>query len=108
MCEFLVLARNGKAFKKDDIIAVNDDGFKWGTKEGPPTFRLVKIPGMSREEGLKYCEPLYQNKDTKVKASKIELLADDRRELSESSRYKIDSRGEIIDKFDGKKVRKLR
>jgi len=52
-----------------DVIVVRPDGHKWGTKECPPDYVVVKIPEMSYEEAKKYEESLCEDfieKDGKV------------------------------------------
>jgi hypothetical protein len=43
-----------------DVIVVRPDGHKWGTKECPPDYVVVKIPEMSYEEARKYEESLHE------------------------------------------------
>jgi hypothetical protein len=66
MCEFLVKAIDathkdpekdrGGCYKRGDPICCLPDGSEWGKHDGPPLAEIIKFPGMSVEEGLKYVE----------------------------------------------------
>jgi len=43
-------------YKAGDPIECLADGAEWGTKDGPPLAYIVKIPGMTVEEGRRYLE----------------------------------------------------
>jgi hypothetical protein len=55
MCELLVrvVAKTqadprlaAQCSKPGDVIAIVDDGHQWGTDEGAPTYRVVRVPGV--------------------------------------------------------------
>ncbi len=51
MAEILVLAReDAPSYDPGDIIMVRPDGWKWGKKEGPPLFKVIRVPGVAVEE----------------------------------------------------------
>jgi len=60
MAEFLIKAIDAThpdpdtdeqgCYKKGDIVVVMPDGHEWGGKEGPPTFVIVKVPGVTVEQ----------------------------------------------------------
>ena len=57
MAEFLVKAKpswNGKGKEVGDIVVVRPDGWKWGNKECPPDYIIVKLPSMSFEDAKEY------------------------------------------------------
>jgi len=57
MCELLVYAADDKSprsYARGDVVTICPDGWEWGRKEGPPTFRVIRVPGASAQE----CEPL--------------------------------------------------
>jgi len=37
-------------YKRGDIVFVAQDGHEWGRMEGPPRFRVVKMPGVAVED----------------------------------------------------------
>jgi hypothetical protein len=37
-------------------VVVMPDGHEWGRLEGPPSFVIIKVPGLSVEEGRQYLE----------------------------------------------------
>lgn len=43
---------------KGSPIVVKPDGWKWGKKECPPNFIIIKLPGVTVEKCLKYIESL--------------------------------------------------
>lgn len=55
MCELLVRIvdkisddpyNNAKLTKSGDVIVICDDGHEWGRAEGPPTYRVIRVPGV--------------------------------------------------------------
>jgi hypothetical protein len=55
MAELLVMAQDPpvphpRAFTKGMVVDIKDDGHKWGTEEKPPLFRVIKVPGVRKEE----------------------------------------------------------
>lgn len=55
--EFLVIADTKNSGDKYDIgnpVSIRPDGWQWGRLEGPPTFIVVRCPGMSVKEARKY------------------------------------------------------
>jgi hypothetical protein len=55
MAELLVMAQDPpishpRAFTKGMVVDIKDDGHIWGTEERPPLFRVIKIPGVPKEE----------------------------------------------------------
>lgn len=36
------------------IVTVQEDGHEWGSKEGPPKFYILKIPGISKDDAQEY------------------------------------------------------
>jgi len=46
-----------KNWHRGDLIAVQNDGFVWGTKECAPLFTLVIVIGKDRSELKKYITP---------------------------------------------------
>lgn len=43
------------AYKRGDLVVVQEDGHAWGKKEGPPRFVILKIPGVSAARVRAYC-----------------------------------------------------
>lgn len=43
--------------KRFDVVTVQEDGWLWGKKERPPTYLIVKVPGVTVEEALFLMEP---------------------------------------------------
>lgn len=39
-----------QSYKTGDVVSVEDDGFAWGSKEGPPKFQVVKFPGQPKAD----------------------------------------------------------
>jgi hypothetical protein len=67
MCEYLIrrtdaLSRNqpdvAGQHRPGDITRCEEDGFGWGSKEDPPNFSVVKVPGVSKADGEVYAGPL--------------------------------------------------
>lgn len=63
MAELLILARDAEAVKdkhkdngwtKGDVVAVMPDGHRWGKRECPPRFYIVKVPGADVKEFADY------------------------------------------------------
>jgi len=55
MAELLVMAQDPpvphpRAFTKGMVVDIKDDGHIWGTEERPPLFRVIKIPGVPKED----------------------------------------------------------
>jgi hypothetical protein len=55
MAELLVMAQDPpiphpRAFTKGMVVDIKDDGHRWGTEEKPPLFRVVKVPGVLKED----------------------------------------------------------
>jgi len=55
MAELLVMAQDPpiphpRAFTKGMVVDIKDDGHKWGAEEKPPLFRVIKVPGVPKEE----------------------------------------------------------
>lgn len=55
MCELLVRIvdkisddpyNNAKLTKSGDVIVICDDGHEWGRAEGPPMYRVIRVPGV--------------------------------------------------------------
>lgn len=65
------------AWKKGHVIAVMEDGHKWGKEECLPKFHIIKLPDVKVEEVQKYME------------SKHDLFDKERRQI-EIRKYKID------------------
>lgn len=65
MCEMLIKATDNThpdphcnechCWKTDDIVVVMEDGHIWGSKEGPPKFYIVSLPGVPKEDVMQYC-----------------------------------------------------
>jgi hypothetical protein len=45
------------SYKRGMPVVVMPDGHQWGTKEGPPLFVVIKIPGVPVAKIRKYIEP---------------------------------------------------
>jgi len=55
MAELLVMAQDPpiphpRAFTKGMVVDIKDDGHRWGTEEKPPLFRVIKVPGVPKED----------------------------------------------------------
>jgi hypothetical protein len=55
MAELLIMAQDPpiphpRAFTKGMVVDIKDDGHKWGTEEKPPLFRVIKVPGVPKED----------------------------------------------------------
>ena len=55
MAELLIMNQDPpiddpKAMKKGYVVDIKDDGHKWGKEEKPPLFRVIKVPGVPKEE----------------------------------------------------------
>lgn len=62
MAELLIMAKatqskNPGAYKRGDVVVVMEDGHKWGREERPPTFAIVRIPGVPAEKLRDLLEP---------------------------------------------------
>ena len=59
MCEFLVKAQDNpgdeRQAKTGDVIVCMPDGHQWGSGEALPDFEVVKMPGMTVEQGVLLC-----------------------------------------------------
>lgn len=40
-----------------DLISVQNEGFQWGSKEGPPLFVLVEVTGKDKSDLVQYLGP---------------------------------------------------
>ena len=59
--EFLVITKDSGHWsnaKKDDIIAVREDGYKWSDKEKSGLFKIIKRPDIKYIDAKKYEESL--------------------------------------------------
>lgn len=65
-------------YKIGDIVAVQPDGHPWGGCECLPTFLVVRIPGLSLEDALRYTEP------------RVLSVTADGPEIIERRRFKLD------------------
>jgi hypothetical protein len=84
-------------YKRGDVVVVMPDGHVWGRQEGPPTFCVVKVPGLSVEDARKYTEPQVEQRMTNLAGLQPTMVT---RRLH---RLKIDAlttaaRAEIADK----------
>lgn len=52
-------AKEARGWRKDDVVAVREDGWPWTDKE-KSVFSLVKIPGLSVARLSKFCIPQYE------------------------------------------------
>jgi hypothetical protein len=43
-------------WKKNDIVVIMEDGHPWGSKEGPPKFYVVSLPGIPKANVMPYCQ----------------------------------------------------
>lgn len=75
MAEFLVLAADapvpdgpGKWYAAR-IVTVQEDGYEWGGKEGPPKFGIIKVPGVSKADAEQYLETWRHNTSISIVAS---------------------------------------
>lgn len=57
------LKEYGRRLVKGNPIVVRPDGWKWGKRERPPDFVVIKVPDMSVKEAVGY---LVDAKDTSV------------------------------------------
>lgn len=69
MAELLVKAKDNPGddtqYKVGDVVVVQEDGWEWGTLEGPPDFNIIKVPGLSVED-VKFSTSIeYQNDKVK-------------------------------------------
>ena len=89
MCEILVKAidhvhpdpvkdRRG-AYKRGDPVLVMPDGHEWGNEERLPRFIVLKIPGLSVEEGNKYTEPEFMDTIINPEVGDIDLIVTEKR-----------------------------
>ena len=72
--EFLVIQKSGSHYthaKANDIIAIKEDGHKWGKKECLPLFKVIKKPGMTLDEAKKYEESLMEEVDVVVDSKTV-------------------------------------
>lgn len=71
---------------KGNPIIVKPDGWKWGKRECPPDFVVLKIPGLSVEEADKYTIAAFDYLKEKDELGRFPLLA--------KKRYQFDT-GEV-------------
>ena len=55
MAELLVMAHDPpvphpRAFTKGMVVDIKNDGHSWGREEKPPLFRVIKVPGVPKED----------------------------------------------------------
>lgn len=83
-------------YKKGDIVVVMEDGHRWGKKEGPPNFVIVKIPGVSVEAARKYIEAHTDTADplnpVALARRKYTIRVDD---MPASAKEQIAKKGEV-------------
>jgi len=104
MCELLIKTvdathpdpkiDSSSCFKKNDVIAVKEDGFSWGASErNSSIFSIVKMPGIpaSQMEYLlnRNIEPLPNSAAMKISALRKELTKKERKTLN-CRRFSID------------------
>jgi len=53
-------------YKKGDLVLVMPDDHRWGLKEGPPKFVIVKVPGIARETVFQYLTSWKRHVDFEV------------------------------------------
>lgn len=106
--ELLVMAESGSHWshaKKGDVVAVREDGHKWGKKECLPLFVVVKVPDMTVEEARIYEEQLTEEVEEEFEGetfTRQEVIRDrkyslpetliDEVKTSKSSEKKIESK----------------
>ena len=47
--------------KKYDILTAKDNGFSWGAAEFWPTFLIISIPGLSKDDAMLYGLPFMED-----------------------------------------------
>ena len=89
MAEFLIKAVDATipdptkdragCYKRGDVVVVMPNGHEWGKEEGPPSFIILKIPGLSVTVARKYLESEYVlgDKNKLARRRRYRLRVDD-------------------------------
>lgn len=59
MARFLIKpddSPNNGVWKGATFVRVEEDGYEWGNKEGPPNFYRINVPGVAKEDAVQYLE----------------------------------------------------
>jgi len=112
MSEILVKAIDAKhadpdkdargCYKVGMPVVVMPDGHIWGLAEGPPTFVVIKLPGVSVEAVQKYIESYDDAEGNPVRRRKWQIRLDS---LPVATKTLLSNKGEIVvkvGKYDGK------
>jgi hypothetical protein len=90
--ELLILAKDGEksadplAWGKGHVVAIKPDGWKWGSRECPPTFQIVRVD--AKEADLK----IYEEPDERLLS-----VLDQRPILVSLRKYKLDEKDASLD-----------
>lgn len=107
MCELLIKAEDSNVTAPDKqrfrwrrgmIVNIQDDGFRWGRKEGLPKFVLIKIPGVSKTRAAKY---LAETRDAEGEMAARRTWVLRWADLPVAARNKFRDDGEITIKVGG-------
>lgn len=94
--------------RSGDIVVVRPDGWQWGAKEQPPTFFVIKIPGMTVDEAKVFEESAIDATDPKnPRISKFRKYALPEVEFKNEVDQGVESKIMTQDIFELKVVEKL-
>lgn len=78
MCEILIKAKDfinpdpeldKFSYKRGYVVCVMPDGHPWGSKERPPLFAVLKVPGLTVEEAQQYLQEKLESPKTENQKS---------------------------------------
>lgn len=78
MCEILVRTKNkeGTQKRRGNVVVVMPDGHDWTPRErGNPDWRIIKIAGLSVEEGESLCASDYVQADVGMRGRESDMIS---------------------------------
>jgi len=72
VAEFLIKAQDASVPNSSGkwyaarIVMVEEDGYVWGGKEGPPKFGIIKVPGISKASSVQYMEAWHHKTNVSI------------------------------------------